>query len=689
MADTDAELHAFAARLGMRREWFQHKPNRPHQAHYDVPERARPEALALGAVPVTWRQLGRMLRDRRTAPVPAGPGPAPTPRPDLRRCPRPAERHRARRSADPGAGRGGHGVGRRRGHRAHGPGPGAAAADAGPPPMLAAVDRIAVPQGNWSYPDPARLVADPVGASRARTHLAELGIPQQVLINEALAAIAAGASEVAVVVGGEARRWARRRPDAGDDETSQPGRGPDVVHRRPGPLLEPVEEAHRLWDPVQQYAMIDNALRAAEEQSPVGPPGRDRRALGPLQPGGPRQPRRRLPRADGRVGDRLPPPAGNRPLAFPYNKWHATQWTVDQAAALVFCSVEAATRLGVGADRWVHPLVGLHSSHAVSLLRSPPAARLAGHGRAGRRGRRPDRASRGRGRARRGLQLLSGRGPGAAARPRPRRRGHPDRHRGHGLRRRPVQQLRPPGHGGRGCRAVRARPGALGVVTTVSGLLTKPGIGAWSARPDGRPPLLADLARSGRGRHRRVDVVETLEGYQGGATVVTYTVAYDGLDPVRTLALCDTDDGRRCVALSDDADLAARAIDRGDWSVAGCGSAGDVSAVDEGRRPGDGPTSDRPATVGRGPATGRGLRLRGARNRGVLVTLRRWPAPAVEHHLPAGGDHSVRISVTDDRAKTRIFVVIPRASLYVSRDDFFAYVVLEGEVSLTQWREPR
>ncbi len=65
VADTDAELHAFAARLGMRREWFQHKPARPHQAHYDLPERARGEALALGAVSVTWRQLGRMLRDRR------------------------------------------------------------------------------------------------------------------------------------------------------------------------------------------------------------------------------------------------------------------------------------------------------------------------------------------------------------------------------------------------------------------------------------------------------------------------------------------------------------------------------------------------------------------------------------------------------------------------------------------------
>jgi hypothetical protein len=66
VADSDEELHAFAARMGMQRAWFQHKPNRPHQSHYDVPERARSRALRLGAVPVTWRQLGRMMRDRRT-----------------------------------------------------------------------------------------------------------------------------------------------------------------------------------------------------------------------------------------------------------------------------------------------------------------------------------------------------------------------------------------------------------------------------------------------------------------------------------------------------------------------------------------------------------------------------------------------------------------------------------------------
>jgi len=57
--------------MGMRRAWFQDKPGRPHHAHYDLPERARAEAVANGAVEVTWRELVRLLRDRRTAAPPA------------------------------------------------------------------------------------------------------------------------------------------------------------------------------------------------------------------------------------------------------------------------------------------------------------------------------------------------------------------------------------------------------------------------------------------------------------------------------------------------------------------------------------------------------------------------------------------------------------------------------------------
>lgn len=49
-ADTVDELHEFADRLGLRREWFQAKPGRPENDHYDVGRTGRARALALGAI---------------------------------------------------------------------------------------------------------------------------------------------------------------------------------------------------------------------------------------------------------------------------------------------------------------------------------------------------------------------------------------------------------------------------------------------------------------------------------------------------------------------------------------------------------------------------------------------------------------------------------------------------------------
>lgn len=54
-ADTLEELHEFAARIGMRREWFQ-PGSRPEAAHYDVTDPRRAHAIQLGAVPETIRE---------------------------------------------------------------------------------------------------------------------------------------------------------------------------------------------------------------------------------------------------------------------------------------------------------------------------------------------------------------------------------------------------------------------------------------------------------------------------------------------------------------------------------------------------------------------------------------------------------------------------------------------------------
>lgn len=66
-ADTVEELHAFAARLGLRREWFQQRSGRPEPDHYDVMRAKRDRAIRLGAVPETVRDGAERRRWARIA----------------------------------------------------------------------------------------------------------------------------------------------------------------------------------------------------------------------------------------------------------------------------------------------------------------------------------------------------------------------------------------------------------------------------------------------------------------------------------------------------------------------------------------------------------------------------------------------------------------------------------------------
>jgi len=69
---------------------------------------------------------------------------------------------------------------------------------------------------------------------------------------------------------------------------------------------------------------------------------------------------------------------------------------------------------------------------------------------------------------------------------------------------------------------------------------------------------------------------------------------------------------------------------------------------------------------------------------GVLTTIRGDGRPQLSNIVYAVDDAgTIRISVTETRAKTRNLRRDPRASLYVCRDDFWAYAVVDGPAQLT------
>ncbi len=436
-----------------------------------------------------------------------------------------------------------------------------AGTDAGVPGLLGFLDRIVCPQGSWSLADPARTVARRIGAPKARTFLAQIGVSQQEVINHALAAIAAGECDVVLVVGAEARAWER----GGGVETDQSTGPPDETLMRPPEFVAPVEiSAGLAWPVVQEYALIENALAVAEGLS--GQVLRDDIAalwtrfneVATRNPdaafGAPRS-----------ASEIATPGPRNRPLAYPYNLRHSTQWTVDQSSALLLCSAERAASAGVPADRWLFPHVALHSSAAVTLtarsnLSAWPAMGVLGRAAEAHLGTRL-----------RELRLAEVYScfP-AAVRVQQRElgldpSGTPTLTGGMAFAGGPfnhyvLQSLATLG------RRLRDEPDELGLVTTVSGMLSNPGLAVWSASPPREGSLLADLGEEALAATEVRPVVDGPPTDEVAGTVASFTVTYggeDGLEPVRAAIVADLADGVRTAATCEDAETARFAIAEG------------------------------------------------------------------------------------------------------------------------------
>ena len=432
----------------------------------------------------------------------------------------------------------------------------AAVADAGGTGLGPRVRWVGATRGLSDLPDPARRVAERFGVE-ARSVIAQVGIPQQTLINHALEAIRRGETDVAIVCGGEAKHRAEVARRAGVELAphDQADLVPDVVLVPEGELVARPEIETGAVAPVQQYAMIDNARRAANGWSL----DEHRDDIAALWHGFNRV------AGDNPLADFATPMSAddirepgprNRPIAFPYNKWHNSQWSVDQAAALVFCSVAAADELAVPRDRRVFPHVGLESSLSLSLSRRADLHRWPAMGVLGRA------AAKHCGVAVADMDHVELYSCFPAAVRVQQAELHMD----------PARI--PTVTGGMTFAGgpfnnfvyqatvaiidrVRSAPGTLGAVSAVSGLLTKPGLAVWSTQPPADGLLLADLVDEARAATAEASLDEDPDG---DGEIATYTVVYAGDDPARVVAIVDLDSGDRAVAAVDDPAVAVAAV---------------------------------------------------------------------------------------------------------------------------------
>lgn len=430
-----------------------------------------------------------------------------------------------------------------------------AALDAGAPKLLAQADAIRAPRGFWSYGDPGHFLAERFGA-RVRSQVAEVGVLQTTLFGRAAADIASGAHDLVLLTGAEAKYRSLRGQILGSalDDIEAPGE-PDEVLRPGTEIMSPLEIQHGLGMPVAQYAMIENALRAAEGQDLHA--HRDEVAalwagMSQVAVSNP-DAWNREPHSTAQIRDAV---GKNRMLAFPYTKLHNSQWNVDQAAGLVLCSLGRARKLGIDEARFVFPLAVADNNCMIPLSERRALHRSPGFHHAGR-----------------AVARTSGKEPGEVAHRElyscfpsavrvQQRELDIDRtvpvtvtggmtFAGGPLNNFVLQAL------AKMVGVLRDHPGDVGMVNAVSGLLTKQGVSLWSSGEPERPFAHTDVSDETEADLQRVPVVADASG---DATIASYTVAYEGEASARSVVIADLDDGRRTVASTTDPSVATALV---------------------------------------------------------------------------------------------------------------------------------
>ncbi len=429
----------------------------------------------------------------------------------------------------------------------------AAGADSGSAQTLRGVQHIGVPRGRWSYANPAGEIARHIGAPGALSVLADVGVLQQSLIGEACARIAQGAAHTTLVAGADAGWRLLRAQIAGQtvSERQQPD-SPDIYLKPKSELRHPAEKRAGLKMAVGLYALMESAFRAAQGWSVSE--HRDRLArlgvdFSRIAASNPRAWQRRVLS----VADIREASPRNPMQAFPYTRSHCSSWNVDQAAALLFCSATRASELGIDRSRWIYPLASTESNHMLAVsaraqLHDCPGARIAGAAAVAALGIDASQID---------LIELYSCFP-VAVQVYAQALGLP-------LERDLTLTGGMAFAGGpynnyvlqATCRAVelmRAGQGRTALVSSVSGVLTKQGFGAWSTQP------LADFVHLdvSDAVARQAGALEVLDSYSGPARIAGFTVLHARDQAPRGVAVVTTPAGQRAVVSTTEVGLIAR-----------------------------------------------------------------------------------------------------------------------------------
>ena len=68
----------------------------------------------------------------------------------------------------------------------------------------------------------------------------------------------------------------------------------------------------------------------------------------------------------------------NKPMAYPYNKYHCTSWNVSQASAILICEEGLADQLNISKQKRIYPMASSETNHMIALIQRPSLISSAG-----------------------------------------------------------------------------------------------------------------------------------------------------------------------------------------------------------------------------------------------------------------------------------------------------------------------
>jgi len=260
----------------------------------------------------------------------------------------------------------------------------AAGRDCGAPDLLRRAESILVLRGAWGYGDPGREVARRLGATPRET----VGTPYggnyaQACVTHAAREIRAGRLEVALVTGAENGRSAGQARRQGVELRASEAPGvPDRQLAPDAPIFHDAELARGMNSASDVFAVVDSAIRHARGETVAAHARRIARLWEGMNAVARENPHAwiRKPWSAEEIGT---PSPDNPMISFPYTRLLNANARVDMGAGLVVCSLAAARRAGVPAERCVFPLAATDAHDSLLLsnraeLHRSPAVRIAG-----------------------------------------------------------------------------------------------------------------------------------------------------------------------------------------------------------------------------------------------------------------------------------------------------------------------